>query len=75
VHGDDRVEPGAAAAPDEQRLVVEGLEVGVDGREVIAARQCSDGGLPGSPPPDCAPLPAELEGAVCWGASVPLCGD
>jgi len=34
VHGDDGVEARAPAAADEQRLVVEVLEVAVDGREV-----------------------------------------
>ena len=34
VDGDDRVEARAPSAADEQRLVVEGLEVAVDGREV-----------------------------------------
>jgi hypothetical protein len=36
VHGDDGVEAGARPAADEQRLMVEILEIAVDAREVIA---------------------------------------
>src|SRR5215207_8502807 len=39
-----------------------------------AVRQCSDGGLPASPPSDCAPLPVDPDGAVSSGAAVPFCG-
>jgi hypothetical protein len=35
VHGDDRVEAGPWAAADEQLLVLEGLEVAVDGPRVV----------------------------------------
>jgi hypothetical protein len=31
VHGDDAVEAGAPPAPDEQLLVLEGLQIAVDG--------------------------------------------
>jgi hypothetical protein len=55
VDRDHRVKSGAPPAADEQRLVVEVLEVAVDAREVIDRRaepgQCSDGGVPPSDPP------------------------
>jgi len=60
--GDHGVEARAAPAPHEQRLVVEVLEVAVDGGEITAGAQCSDGGLPLSEPaPDCEPVPVAPE--------------
>ncbi|CAA9475615.1 MAG: hypothetical protein AVDCRST_MAG53-223, partial [uncultured Solirubrobacteraceae bacterium] len=38
MHGDERVEPGAGAAPDEEALVVEGGEVALDGADGSSAR-------------------------------------
>ena len=54
--------------------MVECLEVAIDGREVIAAAQCSDGGLPPSELElGCDPLP-EVPGEEVWsGAAVPFC--
>ena len=54
--------------------MVECLEVAIDGREVIAAAQCSDGGLtPSEPVLGCDPLPEVPGDEVCSGAVVPLC--
>ena len=53
VHGDDRVQPRATAAADEQLLVLEGLQVAVDGSEASGSlragpeRRC---GRPGRRP-------------------------
>ena len=47
VHRDDREEPRAAPAADEQRLVVEGLEVAVDGASLARARAACAPALPG----------------------------
>jgi hypothetical protein len=74
VDGGHRVEARAPPATNEQRLVIEVLEVAIDGAEVIDARQCSEGGAVGSPVPPCAPVPVEPEGVPAPGAVVPPCG-